>query len=106
MKELEHQSSLQKIVLETTDKSLKDSGKVKKLKERCDKIKKRQKDQTAKLVGLLDLLFDMTQPNLSAAEIQWCQELAQLYKQLECFYGPKLLEVRFTVFIDCMVCIY
>ena len=95
MKELEHQSSLQKVILETTEKSLTDKSQLKAIKERCERVKRRQKKQSAKLLGLLDILFDMTQPNLSATEIQWCQELGQLYKQLECFYGPKLLEVPF-----------
>lgn len=97
---MEHHSSLQKIVLETAEKSLSTTltqDRLDKQRKRYERIKKKQREQSSKLVGVLDLLFDMTQPNLSAAEIQWCQELGQLYKQFECFYGPKLLEVCFMI---------
>lgn len=63
------------------------------LRERLEKIKRKHKKQNARLVGVLDLLFDLTQPQLSDAEIKWYQELSQLYKQSLCFYEPKLQEV-------------
>jgi hypothetical protein len=58
-----------------------------------DNLLKTFKLQQKRLATILELLFDISQPSLSAAEIQWFQNLGEMYTTMETFYQPKLVQV-------------
>ncbi|KAJ3358922.1 hypothetical protein HDU91_005065 [Kappamyces sp. JEL0680] len=90
---LVHENKLQTTVLENSQARIKGiASRVEKMTKRMQILKASHKEQTQKMSALLELAYDLTQPRLSAAEIQWFQELALLYSRLERHFVPMLIE--------------
>lgn len=57
------------------------------------KIKAKYEKQSKQISSILELLFDLTQPRLSAQEIQWFNDLAALASRCSTTYTPAISQV-------------
>jgi archaellum component FlaC len=88
------ENKVQTTALQTSDTKIEGlKQKTKDCVDRLKKIKETQDKQTKRVSSLLEMLFDMTQPRLSAQEIQWFQELSQLLNVYQTKYVPTLRQV-------------
>jgi hypothetical protein len=91
---LSSESQMQSKVLESSSKKISSlrENTASRL-ERLHSVRKAQESQLQRASSLLEVLFDMTQPRLSAQEIQWFQELTLMLNTYQTKYVPLLHQV-------------